>query len=57
MERILAQRFDPFNFSTVPGFPNVAPTPNEWGDCLPIFRERKEDNPAQHLHEFRELMH
>jgi hypothetical protein len=44
MERILAQRFDPFNFSTVPGFPNVAPTPNEWGDCLPIFRERKEDN-------------
>jgi hypothetical protein len=30
---------------------------NEWGDYFPIFRERKEDNPAQHLHEFHELMH
>jgi hypothetical protein len=57
MERILARRFAPFNFSVVPGFPNVVPTPNEWGDYLPIFRERKEDNPAQHLHEFHELMH
>jgi hypothetical protein len=57
MERILAQRYAPFNFSFVPGFPNVVPTPNEWGDYLPIFRERKEDNPAQHLLEFHELMH
>jgi hypothetical protein len=57
MDKILARRFSPFNFSVVPGFPNVVPTPNEWGDYLPIFRERKEDNPAQHLHEFHELMH
>jgi hypothetical protein len=57
MERILARRYAPFNFSSVPGFPNVVPTPNEWGDYLPIFRERKEDNPAQHLLEFHELMH
>jgi hypothetical protein len=57
MEKILAQRFAPFNFSVVPSFPNVVPTPNEWGDYLPIFRERKEDNPAQHLHEFHALMH
>jgi hypothetical protein len=55
--KILAQRFAPFNFLVVPGFPNVVPSPNEWYDYLPIFRERKEDNPAQHLHEFHELMH
>jgi hypothetical protein len=33
------------------------PTPNEWGDYFPIFREHKDDNLAQHLHEFHELMH
>jgi hypothetical protein len=57
MDKILAQRFAPFIFSVVPGFPNVVPTVDEWGDYLPIFREREEDNPAQHLHEFHELMH
>jgi hypothetical protein len=57
MDKILARRFSPFNFSVVPGFPNVVPTVDEWGDYLPIFRERKEDNPARHLHEFHELMH
>jgi hypothetical protein len=57
MERIMARRFAPFNFFVVPGFPNVVPTPNEWNDYLPIFREHKEDNPAHHLSEFHELMH
>ena len=57
MEKILARRFGPFNFFIVPGFPNVVPTVDEWGDYLPIFRERKEENPAQHLREFHELMH
>jgi hypothetical protein len=57
MERISARRFSPFNFSFVPGFPNVVPTMDEWGDFLPIFREHKEDNPAEHLCEFHELMH
>ena len=57
MERILAQRFSPFNFSVVSSFPNVVPAPNEWNDYLLIFRECKEDNLAQHLSEFHELMH
>jgi hypothetical protein len=56
MEKILARRFAPFNFSIVPGFPNVVPTVDEWGDYLPIFRGHVEDNPAQHLREFHELM-
>ena len=47
----MARRFAPFNFSVVPCIFD------EWGDYLPIFRERKEDNPTQHLHEFHELMH
>ena len=57
MEKILARRFAPFYFSVVPGFPNVVPTVDEWGDYFPIFREHVEDNPSQHLHDFHELMH
>jgi hypothetical protein len=57
MEKILARRFAPFNFSAIPGFPNVVPSPNEWGDYLPIFGKREDENPAQHLSEFHELMH
>jgi hypothetical protein len=56
MEKILARRFAPFNFSAIPGFPNVVPSLNEWGDYLPIFGKCEEDNPTQHLSEFHELM-
>jgi hypothetical protein len=27
-----------------------------WGDCLPQFRERKEDNPSDHLIIFHQCM-
>jgi hypothetical protein len=57
MEKILARRFAHFNFSAIPGVPNVAPSLNEWGDYLPIFGKCEGDNPAQHLSEFHELMH
>jgi hypothetical protein len=56
MEKILARRFAPFDFSAIPGFPNVVPSPNEWGDYLPRFGKCEGDNPAQHLSEFHELM-
>ena len=56
MEAILARRFAPFNFSAVAGFPHPIPTMTEWGYFLPIFRERKEDNPADHLIKFHECM-
>jgi hypothetical protein len=57
MEAILSRRFSPFNFSYVPDFPNVVPTIDEWGDFLPIFGDNRDDNPAEHLLEFHELMH
>jgi hypothetical protein len=57
MDKILARRFAPFNFSVVPGFPNVVPIVDQWVDFLPIFREHRDDNPAEHLREFHELMH
>jgi hypothetical protein len=57
MEKILARRFSPFNFSAIPGFPNVVPSLNEWGDYFPIYGKCEEDNLAQHLSEFHELMH
>jgi hypothetical protein len=49
MEAILARRFVAFNFSSVPDFPNVVPTMDEWGDFFPRFREHREDNPTEHL--------
>ena len=30
---------------------------DEWGDFLPRFGEHRDDNPAEHLLEFHELMH
>jgi len=57
MEDILAQRFSPFNFSIVPGFPNVVPTIDEWDDFFPRFREHRDDNHVEHFLDFRELMH
>jgi hypothetical protein len=56
METILAWRFSPFNFSIVPGFPNVVTTMDEWGDFLPAFGEHRDDNPAENLLESHELM-
>jgi hypothetical protein len=57
MEAILARKFSPFNFSFVPDFPNFVPTMDEWGDFLLTFREHRDDNPAEHLLEFHELMY
>jgi hypothetical protein len=57
MDKILAQRFAPFNFSIVPGFLNVVPIVDEWGDYFPIFKRHRDDNPVEHLREFHELMH
>ena len=56
MEAIVAQRFAPFNFSDILGFPNPVPTMDFWGDCLPRFRESKEDNLSDHLIRFHHCM-
>ena len=56
MEAMVAQRFAPLNFSDIPGFPNTVPTMDIWGDCLPRFRENKEDNPSDHLIKFHQCM-
>ena len=56
MEAIVARRFGPLNFSDIPGFPNPVPIMDVWGDCLPRFRESKEDNPSDHLIEFHQCM-
>jgi len=56
MEDILARIFSPLNFSVIPGFPHSVPYLIEWGYFLPIFRERKEENLAEHLIKFHECM-
>jgi hypothetical protein len=53
----IGSKVSPFNFSIVPGFPNVVPTMDQWVDFFPIFREHRDDNPAKHLCEFHEFMH
>ena len=53
----MARRFAPLEFSTVLGFPHLVPSMTKWGDFLPIFRERREDNPADHLIKFHECMY
>jgi hypothetical protein len=53
---LLARRFAPLNFSAVLGFPHPVPLMDIWGDCLPRFRERKEDNPSDHLIRFHQCM-
>ena len=52
----LAQRFAPLDFSSVPGFPHRVPDMSEWGDFLPVFKEEKEDNIAEHLLKFHECI-
>ena len=56
MKAIVARRFTPLDFSTVPGFPHPVPSMTEWGYFLPIFRERRGDNPTDHLIKFHECM-
>jgi hypothetical protein len=53
---LLARRLAPLNFSAVLGFPHTIPLMDIWGDFLPWFRERKEDNCARHLINFHECM-
>jgi hypothetical protein len=38
------------------GIPNPVPHMSEWGYFLPVFRERIEDNLAQHLFKFHQCM-
>ena len=53
---LLAWRFAPLDFSSVPGFPHLVPDMSEWGDFLPVFKEEKEYNPTEHLLKFHECM-
>jgi len=53
---LLARRFSPLDFSSVSGFPHTIPHMSEWGYFLPIFKERMEDNHAQHLFKFHKFM-
>ena len=55
-ETMLAQRFAPFNFSNVPGFPNTVPTMDEWGYFLPRFLEGEDENPAYQVLKFHQYM-
>jgi hypothetical protein len=52
MEDILARRFAPFNFYDIVGFPNDVLTIDIWGDCLPQFKEKDEENLTLHLIKF-----
>ncbi len=52
MEAIVAARFAPFRFVDISSFPNTLPAIDVWGDGLPRFREKDEDNPAHNVIKF-----
>jgi hypothetical protein len=56
MEAIVVARFAPFKFVDILGFPNIVPAIDVWGDDLPWFREKDEDNPAHHVIKFHQHM-
>ena len=41
--------FAPFDFSTIPDFPNLVPHIDEWEGHLLRFKDEKEDSHAEHL--------
>ena len=53
---LLAQRFAPLDFSSIPFFPHPVPNMPEWGDFLLVFKEEEEENPTEHLLKFHECM-
>jgi hypothetical protein len=53
---LLARRFSRLDFPIVPGFPHRVPSIDIWGDQVPRFVEKKEDNPSDHLIIFRQCM-
>ena len=53
---LLAWRFAPLDFSSIPSFPHLVPNMSEWEDFLHVFKEEKEDNPAEHLLKFHNCM-
>jgi hypothetical protein len=46
---ILFQKFSPFNFSSIPGYPHPVSVINEWDDYLLRFRGSKHDHHSEHL--------
>jgi len=53
---ILAQRFSPFNFSSISGYPHPVSAINEWDDYLMRFRGSKHDHPGENLLKFHVFM-
>ena len=53
---LLARRFAPLDFSSVPGFPHQVPDISVSGDFLLVFKEKEEDNPTEHLLNFHKCM-
>ena len=53
---LLAWRFAPLDFSSIPGFPHPVIDMSEWGDLLPFFKEEEEDSLAEYLLKFHECM-
>jgi hypothetical protein len=57
MEKILAQRYDFCDFSSIVGFPNPEPSRDEWESSLPKFRKEEWDVAAEHLLDCHDFIH
>jgi hypothetical protein len=56
LSSILVQKFAPFNFSSIYGYPHPVSAINEWDDYLPRFRGSKHDHPGEKLLKFHAYM-
>jgi hypothetical protein len=57
MDAIIAVRYVSFDFSNIPGFPNLVPDREEWENSLLKFKGEDWEVPAEHLLDFHECMH
>jgi hypothetical protein len=53
---ILVQKFSPFNFLSINGYPHPVPAISKWDNYLPRFKGKKHDHPDEHLLKFHAYM-
>jgi hypothetical protein len=56
MNKILAKRYDFYDFSKIVGFPNPLPSRDEWEGILPTFKGEDWEVSAEHLLDFHEFI-
>ena len=57
MNKILAKRYDFYDFSKIVGFPNPMPSRDEWEKSIPRFQREEWEVSVEHLLDFHDFIH